>query len=125
MLYDLVQEFKAFPMDQRAAAPQAFEATNLKGNGCEVFVNITAIGGASTLTVNIEVQDPMSKEWVLLLASAALAATGLTRLEIGPGIATVANVSKNTRLGYRVRIRPVHSDAGNITYSIGGSVFPE
>lgn len=67
--------------------------------GLTLFVNISALTGTSpTLTVTIQGVDPVSGATVTLLASTAIAATGVHMLQIYPALPATANVSANAVL---------------------------
>ena len=88
--------------------------------GLTVYVNITALTGTSpTVTVTIEAYDSVSQGYVTLLESAALAATGLTMLQIYPGIASLANESANAVLPNEWRIAVA---LGGTTPAVTGSI---
>jgi len=70
------------------------DIANLRYSKLLVFINITAITGTvPTLTVTIRSKDPASAVAYDLLVSVGLAATGLTVLEVGPGITIAANAA--------------------------------
>lgn len=69
-----------------------------------VYVNVTAQGGSGALVVTIYEEVPGTNQWVSLLASASLVAAGVTRMEVGPGIAVTANVSRNSAIAGRYKV---------------------
>lgn len=72
--------------------------------GVMLFVDITAITGTSpTLTVTLQGRSPTGLYYTIL-ASAALAATGLTVLRVYPGLTAATNTIANDVLpeAYRV-----------------------
>lgn len=107
-----------------AADPAAAEFTPLSATGLTVVVDITALTGAGcTLTVNIEGFDKASGKWVTLLTSAGLVATGTTVLRVDPRIPVSANVTAQSALFEKMRVRPVKSGTTTtLTYSIGATV---
>lgn len=86
--------------------------------GVKVVVDITAIGGGTTLTVTIKAKDPVSGKYFVLLTSAALAATSTTVLTIFPGATAAANVTVNDQLTRTWRIESAVAVANSITYTI-------
>lgn len=101
-------------------APVTFEPTGAVG--LTIVTDITAISGAGAqIVVNIEGFDPASGKWILLLASAALTATGTTVQIVDPRDATLtANVTAQKPLFGLMRVRPVKSGTTTtLTYSIG------
>ena len=75
------------------------------GNGCLVFINITALSGTSpTLTVTIQGKDRVSGQYYNILSSVALASTGFTVLRVKPGLTASANVTANDMIPPDFRI---------------------
>jgi hypothetical protein len=70
-----------------------------------VVVNITSITGS--LTVSILLVDQASGATVVLLASAAIAATGTTVLKVAPGLAASANAVANDYGGPFIQVQAV------------------
>lgn len=105
-----------------AATANTNSATMVNGffRGLSVFVNLTALTGTSpTVTVSLEAYDPVSKEFVALLTSAALAATGVSMLQLYPGIAVTANESASAVLPNQWRIAVT---LGGTTPAVTGSI---
>ncbi len=77
-------------------------------SGCRlvVYVNITKVVGSGAIVVSIFEEAP-GGSWVSLLSSASLTSAGSTRLEIGPGIAVTANVSRNGAIVGRYKVKAV------------------
>src|SRR5258705_233218 len=73
--------------------------------------------------VGIITDGPASTAYTLL-ASAAIGATGLTRLRISPNLAAVANAAANDLVPDKVRIHVAVADATPITYSISAVLVP-
>lgn len=69
------------------------DADSSHGSGLIVFVNITAVTGS--LTVTIQGKDVVSGQYYTILASAALTGTGLTVLKIYPSLTAAANLVAN------------------------------
>lgn len=86
----------------------------------EVVANITAISGTSpTLTVTIQGVDSASGQTFTVLVSAALTAVGITRLQVGPMLAAVANLSANAIVPRVVQIQAV---IGGTTPSVTATI---
>jgi hypothetical protein len=111
-----------FPAASRGvAAYNSPEFVNLNANGLRLFINITDVGAAGTLTVKIQNFDPASQSWVdvPLSTTTALAAVAITTLTIIPGAAESANVDIGDPLGLRWRV--VATVAANaVNFSVGG-----
>lgn len=109
----------AFPSAARTATPTAsiiYVPTDAEY--LEVVVNTSAAGVTPSVVFNIDFMDAEGN-WASVLASAAVAATGVTRLRVGPALVAVANVAQPAVLPAAVRIRPVHGNGTTITYSVG------
>ena len=98
-----------FTGDANAKQPDA--------TGVLVLMNITAVPGVDTVTLNIQGQDPVSGTWYTIVSSAAAVATGLVKLMVGR-VASAANVAVNELLPDRYRVTVTHSAATSFTYSI-------
>src|SRR5574340_1113816 len=113
----------ATPFNDAAAAGTYLSADipNLSHAGLMVYINITALTGTGPqLVVTIQGKDPVSGQYFTLLASAALTATGFTRLLIYPGVAATANFSDNDVLPPTWRIQAVVSGTTpTVTATIG------
>lgn len=73
--------------------------------GCIVFINVTAVTGS--LTVTIKGVDSGSGSTYNVLASAAIAATGLTVLRVYPGLTAAANATANDILPVTCQVSSV------------------
>jgi hypothetical protein len=86
---------------------------NLNAKGVEVNMNLTALT-AGTIQVSIQGKDEQTGLYYTILASAAVAAPGVTNLIVYPGIAVVANASASRPMPPVWRIR-VDIAGGNAT----------
>ena len=64
-----------------------------QGIGALLFINVTAVTGS--LTVTLQGKDEASGTYYTILASAAIAATGMTVLRVYPGLTAAANATVN------------------------------
>lgn len=96
--------------------------TNPYGRGIKVFVNVTSVGGAGTVTVTIQGIDPVSGVAYTALASTAIAATGLTVLTVYPGLPAAANASANDVLPRQWNVKAVVA-ANAVAFTVGASVI--
>ena len=76
------------------------------GLGLLVFINVTAVTGSLTVTIQGCIDDTPTATYTVL-ASAAIAATGLTVLRIYPGLTAAANATANDVVPARCRISSV------------------
>jgi hypothetical protein len=93
---------------------------NGRGTQMNVGINITAIA-AGSLTVTVLGKDIASGQTYTLLASAALAATGFTRLKIGPTITAAANSIAQDYIPRTFIVQAVVA-TGPVTATIGVSL---
>lgn len=97
----------------RNATTASADITNYNGSQGIFFLNITAVPGVQTITLQLQAKDPVSGGYVTIASGGALAVTGLTILSLG----IIAGILPRT---FRVNI--VHSGAGNFTYSVGYNI---
>lgn len=93
---------------------------NLVRRGVKLTIDVTAITGS--LTVTIQSKDPVSGKYTTLLQSAALAGVGTTTLTVYPAIAAVANVSASDVLPATWRVSAVVAGT-NVTATVGASLI--
>lgn len=82
-----------------------------------LVVDITAVTGGDTLTVQVNGKD---KEGVVypILTSAALAAVAVTTLRVGTGFTAVTNLSANDMLPSDVQVVCTVAGTGTIAYGV-------
>ena len=97
--------------------------TNASGNGAMFFVNVSAVSGTSpTLTLRLQVQDPVSAAWVDVpgAVTASIVASGLTLLTVHPAIPDVANSKVSMPLPRTYRWAwTIGGTTPSFTFSIG------
>jgi hypothetical protein len=104
----------------RVATTSSADQVNYNARGVRVFVNVTVVPTVETLTVAVQEKDPVSGNYLTLIAAAADAASGQkVTLVVYPGCIAVANVCANTPLGRTWRVTVTHSASGSFTYSCG------
>ena len=89
-------------------------------NALRVYIETTAAGTSPSTTFSIQVRDPLNNQWHSLVTSAAVTSTGRTFLEVGPGVAAVANQSVGKYIGKGVRVYATHGNSTSHTYNIVG-----
>lgn len=99
--------------------------------GVIVYLNVSANpGGAETLTVAIQGQDPATGNWITLTAypATAAAANAAYTYELHPGAAeTTALANHEASAGVlprTFRVKVTHSAAGSWTYTVGAHLAP-
>jgi hypothetical protein len=108
---------------QAAGTVTSADQTNYNGHGVQLGINITALGAATTVTVTIQGKDAVSGTYYTILASAALATTGFTRLSVFPGLGVSTNSSANDVLPRTWRVSVVVGGSNTATATIGASVL--
>lgn len=91
-----------------AGTTNGVQQDNPVGRGVVLFIDITTLTGTTpTVTVNLQLLDVVSGNWVTVASSAALNATGESTLTVYPGIAATANVAINGVIGRTWRAQAV------------------
>lgn len=115
-----------FEVSALASASRAPGATNSlaqtfnNAGGVIVFVDVTNVGAAGTVTVKLQHQDPVSGNWVDIpgATTAAIAAISTVALIVFPGVTVVANQAVSQRPGRVVRVVATVA-TNNVTFSVG------
>lgn len=102
----------------RVAAPGAMDIYADGFRAVEVMLDLTAFTTAASLTLNLQVSDPVVG-WVTVLSSAVIAAVGQTFLRFGLDAPEVANASRYGVLGRAIRVAVTHGNGNSHTYSVG------
>lgn len=83
-------------------------------------VLVTADAGTPTLNIAVEFWDRASGTWIELTALPEITGAGLTLMNIGQNIVTVAVVAENTVLPARLRLNCViGGSTPSFTFSVG------
>jgi hypothetical protein len=99
--------------------------TNSNAKGVQLFVNLTTLTGTvPTLTINLQFKDIVSGQYITILSTTALAATGFSRLGLYPGLASLANVLASDVLPRTWRVQAVTGGTvATIAATISGSLL--
>jgi hypothetical protein len=113
----------------RTASVNSSDLTNFNARGVVVVVDITAGGGAGSLTVKLTGKDTLSGRYVTLFSTGAMAAPGVSTysFQVFPGATPVAQVSGTPAtigkadflVPRKWRIEVTAADATSYTYSVG------
>ena len=110
-------------IDPENGDPRFSTGINPEASGIIVYVNVTAVPGAETVTLALDEQDPVSGTWAQIVATNTNNGTGLMRLKMKPAIQTISagalQVQVQDTLPAIWRVRVIHSSTGNWTYSMG------
>jgi hypothetical protein len=93
---------------------------NKVGSGANIYINVASVTGS--LTVTVQGKDPASGQYYTILASAAIAATGLTVLKIGRGLTAAANSVANDQMPLTYRINTTVA-TGPVTATIADTLI--
>lgn len=102
----------------RTATPTAAVVDTKFARKMLVVIDVTAIVTAPSITVALDGIDPVSGSTFNLLTSAAITATGTTKLEVGPGLTPAANLVDDAMIPLSVQVTVTHANANSITYSV-------
>jgi hypothetical protein len=120
-------EVTALASAARTASTNSSDLTSYNARGVNVVLDITAGGGAGSLTVKITGKDTLSGKYVTLFSSGAIAAPGVSThlFVVYPGVvaaAYAAGVGKaDFPLPRKWRVEVTAADATSYTYSIGAN----
>lgn len=108
-----------------SANGQSADQLNVSGRGVKILTNITAISGAgATLTVLVQVKDPVSGVYTTALTGTGITTTTSQLLTVYPGITATANVSASDVIPRTWRISfTITGTTPSITGTIGGMVI--
>lgn len=114
-----------------AAAQASPDQTNYKGvRGAMLFLNVTGAAGAlKTLTLDVQVKDPVSGVYVTIASSGVIGTTvtaaGAYVLMVYPGAGSLLAglFAGNAALPKTWRARVIANDATSWTYSLGASLL--
>jgi hypothetical protein len=97
--------------------------TNASGRGAMFYINVTAATGTTpSLVAQLQVQDPVSLNFIDIVGAAtpAITATGLSMLTVCPGISEAANTRVAQGLPRTFRFRwTITGTTPSFTFSIG------
>lgn len=103
----------------RTSTTNASDIVNYNGRGVAIWFDITAVPGAQTVTLTVEVKDPVSGKYSQVFAGAAESGIATRFYEVYPGITETSNVDVSVALPRTFRVVVTHSGGGSFTYSVG------
>ena len=89
-----------------------------------ILAEVTVDPTTASVTFTVQGKDETSGKYYTILASAAIAAVGTTRLRIFPGSTVTSNVAANDCLPRVWRVIATAGNAESLTYSVGASLLP-
>jgi archaellum component FlaF (FlaF/FlaG flagellin family) len=91
--------------------------------GIAVTLDMTIVGTGS-VTLEIDVKDPVSGKYIPLLTGAAVTTNSTNVYKVYPGATAAANVTANDNLWDTYRIKVVANNANAATYSVTSTLLP-
>ena len=113
----------------RTATTSAIVQTNGENRGIILFLDVTVGAAAETLTLQVQMLDPVTAKWTDITAFPASAAafTGIKTFVVYPGAVETTVLANHEVAGIplptRWRATITHSAAGSWTYSLGVAVI--
>lgn len=120
-LTDAGQTLSVYASAARTATPTAVDQANVGYRGVHLTIDCTAVTSTPSVVFTIKGLDPVSGKYYTILASAAIVATGTTRLSVYPGCIAAANSVANDALPAVWKVDAVHGNANSITYTVGAN----
>lgn len=108
----------------RTATPSDVIIANNEGyTELDVVLNCTAVPGSAPSTTLTLFERTASGALVSLLVSAAIVATGVTRLKLTNALAASANAIAQQNVPSEVVARVTHGNANSMTYSVDYELY--
>jgi hypothetical protein len=105
-------------------ARTATTASSDQHNGVTVIIDVSAVAATPSVVFTIQGKNELTGTYYDLLSSAAVTATGVTRLRVHPALTVAANAAASDLLPSIWRVNAVHGDADSITYSVQAILHP-
>ncbi len=111
----------------RTATTSSPTLVNRRHTGVLAILNVSAASGTGGLTTKIQGKDPVSGNWIDLLADgAAILAAGTYGFELNPSAGAAsggvrAAVARHLPQEWRVTV--AHGDGSNYTYSVSATLM--
>ncbi len=102
----------------RTATTASADFANPGWRGAHVIMNVTAVPGGDSITLNIQGKDPVSGNYYAILTGLAETTTGTKVYKVYPGIGASANAAANDILPQIWRVSITHSAGTSFTYSV-------
>lgn len=107
----------------RSATTQSDDFINRHGQALVIIFDVSSVaGGGQTVTLSVQVKDPVSGNYVTILTGSAQTASGTYLYNVGPGVTDsggVADAVNDVDVGGTYRIVVTHSGGGDFDYSVG------
>lgn len=109
----------AFASAARTATPTAYSFSPGRCRALRVVIDTTAAGTSPSTVPTVEGLDSATGKWTALITGAAITAVGTVALEVGLGVAAVANLAAGKPLADSMRISMTHGNGTSHTYTVG------
>jgi hypothetical protein len=108
------------------ATTQSGTIDNYGAKGATFFINVTAIDGTPSITVQVQARDSISGNWKDIpgAVTGAITAVGQTTLTLYPGIAETANTEVSVPLPQKYRLVYTLTSVTSITFSVSALYIP-
>lgn len=112
------------PSAARTATPTDTIVSNDQGyTELDVVLNCTLVPGSAPSTTVTLFERTASGALISLLVSAAIVATGVTRLKLTNALAASANAIAQQNVPMEVVVRVTHGNANSMTYSVDYELY--
>lgn len=111
------EQITLFTATARTATPTAATFSSHGHRALHLVIYVSAISDTPSVTPTLAFKDEESAQWCTLLVGAAITATGITVLKIGPGIEPAVNAAAADYAHGNMRLSMAHGDSDSITYS--------
>lgn len=113
-------------LDVNGTTTNSDDVGNLGAGGVVVIIDVTAVANSPSVVFTVQGKDRVSGKYYDLLASAAITATGTTRLRIHPDLTASANAAASDLLPDIWRVKAVGgaSAGATMTFTVGACLVP-
>jgi hypothetical protein len=112
-----------YASEARTTTPTPESITNTHYRGILVTIDVSAISDTPSVVFTVQYQDHAGN-WIDIVSSAAVTATGQAQLLVYPGAPSTANESYPYIVPPTWRLAAVHADSDSITYSASFFALP-
>lgn len=107
----------------RTTTQTVADQTNYNHRGIIVTLDVTNVAASPSITLEIDMKDPVSGKYIALLTGAAVTTAVTNVYTVYPGAPATSNVSANSPLPRTWRVKVTANNANSCTYSVGASLI--
>lgn len=113
-------------LDVNGTTTNSDDLGNLGAAGVVVVVNVTAVANTPSVVFTIQGKDRVSGQYYDILSSAAVTATGVTRLRVHPDLTAAANAAASDLVPDVWRVKAVGgaSAGATMSFTVGACLTP-